>query len=276
MAMEKMMVSALDMAPDVKEIGSVVISITPGTTNRTAITFLLEDGAGFRAGLDLDRRWSSNSSGKAVDHQPRDPRFDYQSGPNQIFIAPLCPPSTKWSCPRLPAVYTPTIWRPYFEGVGIATEAKTLPKRLAITNRVLLIAKPILQMATNSSVGPALPEQIRTSEWHKCLKIPFCILSLMFGVPAICFNAINIFIFCKNRVTDSITACFLHLAICDFCTVEFQCIGLIFKLLFSFKVSDCENLSSYAFAAAIVYGLFLDVASATPTFIALQRGLRVA
>ncbi|GFN91248.1 hypothetical protein PoB_001775400 [Plakobranchus ocellatus] len=38
-----------------------------------------------------------SSSGKAVGYHPRRPRFDSQSGPNQIFIAaPLCLPSTKW------------------------------------------------------------------------------------------------------------------------------------------------------------------------------------
>ncbi|GFO11684.1 hypothetical protein PoB_003818900 [Plakobranchus ocellatus] len=32
----------------------------------------------------------------AVGYHPRGPGFDSQSGPSQIFIAPLCPPSTKW------------------------------------------------------------------------------------------------------------------------------------------------------------------------------------
>ncbi|GFO11248.1 beta,beta-carotene 9',10'-oxygenase [Plakobranchus ocellatus] len=34
-------------------------------------------------------------SGRTVDYQLRGPRFDSQSGPNQIFIGPLSPPSTK-------------------------------------------------------------------------------------------------------------------------------------------------------------------------------------
>ncbi|GFN95776.1 hypothetical protein PoB_002228200 [Plakobranchus ocellatus] len=36
------------------------------------------------------------SSGRAVGYYPRGPGFDSQSGPSEIFIAPLCPPSTKW------------------------------------------------------------------------------------------------------------------------------------------------------------------------------------
>ncbi|GFO27784.1 F-box/WD repeat-containing protein 1a [Plakobranchus ocellatus] len=39
---------------------------------------------------------SGGSSGRAVGYYPRGPGFDSQSGPSQIFIAPLCPPSTKW------------------------------------------------------------------------------------------------------------------------------------------------------------------------------------
>ncbi|GFO43299.1 hypothetical protein PoB_006980400 [Plakobranchus ocellatus] len=45
---------------------------------------------------DDDDRRSGGSSGRAVGYYPRGPGFDSQSGPSQIFIAPLCPPSTKW------------------------------------------------------------------------------------------------------------------------------------------------------------------------------------
>ncbi|GFO22785.1 hypothetical protein PoB_004929000 [Plakobranchus ocellatus] len=34
----------------------------------------------------------------AFGYQVRGPRFESQSGPSQFFIAPLCPPSTKWTC----------------------------------------------------------------------------------------------------------------------------------------------------------------------------------
>ncbi|GFN74240.1 chemosensory receptor c [Plakobranchus ocellatus] len=98
----------------------------------------------------------------------------------------------------------------------------------------------------------------------------------MFSVPAVSFNAINVFIFCKIGVTDSITVCFLHLAVCDFCTMVFLSIGNFFKLLFSLNVPGSKDLSLYTFATATTYGLFLDVASATTTYIALQRGLCVA
>ncbi|GFO44555.1 hypothetical protein PoB_007106000 [Plakobranchus ocellatus] len=38
---------------------------------------------------------SGGSSGRAVEHV-RGPRLESQSGPSQLFIAPLCPPTTKW------------------------------------------------------------------------------------------------------------------------------------------------------------------------------------
>ncbi|GFN80164.1 hypothetical protein PoB_000667000 [Plakobranchus ocellatus] len=40
---------------------------------------------------------SGGSSGRVVGYHPRGPGFDSQSEPNQIFIAPMCPPSTNWT-----------------------------------------------------------------------------------------------------------------------------------------------------------------------------------
>ncbi|GFO06246.1 hypothetical protein PoB_003275100 [Plakobranchus ocellatus] len=40
---------------------------------------------------------SGGSSGRAAGYCPRGAGFDSQAGPNQIFIPPLCPSSTKWS-----------------------------------------------------------------------------------------------------------------------------------------------------------------------------------
>ncbi|GFN75830.1 hypothetical protein PoB_000233600 [Plakobranchus ocellatus] len=39
---------------------------------------------------------SGGSSGRAVGYQARGQGFESQPGPNQIIIAPPCPPSTKW------------------------------------------------------------------------------------------------------------------------------------------------------------------------------------
>ncbi|GFO32676.1 hypothetical protein PoB_005918100 [Plakobranchus ocellatus] len=53
--------------------------------------------------------------------------------------------------------YTPTIWRPFLKGVWTAIEAKTLPKRLAITNRVLLIGEFRASLSLCSCCSPRYP-----------------------------------------------------------------------------------------------------------------------
>ncbi|GFN74228.1 chemosensory receptor c [Plakobranchus ocellatus] len=55
-----------------------------------------------------------------------------------------------------------------------------------------------------------------------------------------------------------------------------QSVGAYFTLFFILNVPDSANFSTYTFATATTYGLFLDVASAAITYIALQRGLCVA
>ncbi|GFN94335.1 chemosensory receptor c [Plakobranchus ocellatus] len=135
-------------------------------------------------------------------------------------------------------------------------------------------------MTTNNSIDggleEAFPQQILSYELYPYLRSLFCILSLMFSVPAVCFNAINILIFCTIGATDSITVCFLYLAVCDFCTMVSLSVGAFFTLFFSLRVPGSQNLATYTFASAVVHGLFSDLASATTTYIALQRGLCVA
>ncbi|GFO20037.1 hypothetical protein PoB_004654200 [Plakobranchus ocellatus] len=41
-------------------------------------------------------RMNGGSSGRADGYRVRGKRFESQSGPSQIFIAPPCPPSTKY------------------------------------------------------------------------------------------------------------------------------------------------------------------------------------
>ncbi|GFN94329.1 chemosensory receptor c [Plakobranchus ocellatus] len=136
------------------------------------------------------------------------------------------------------------------------------------------------KMATNSSIdtglGEDFPPQILTDELYPYLRSLFCILSLMFSMPAVCFNAINVLIFFTIGVTDSITVCFLYLAVCDFCTMVSLSVGAFFTLFFSLGIPGSHNLATYSFGSAVVYGTFSNVASATTTYIALQRGLCVA
>ncbi|GFO37483.1 chemosensory receptor c [Plakobranchus ocellatus] len=135
-------------------------------------------------------------------------------------------------------------------------------------------------MTTNNSIDGSLEEffhqQILSDELYPYLRSLFCILSLIFSVPAVCFNTINILIFCTIGVSDSITVCFLYLAVCDLCTMAFLSVGAFFTLFFSLRVPGSQNLATYTFATAVVHSIFLDLSSATITYIALQRGLCVA
>ncbi|GFN74253.1 retrovirus-related pol polyprotein from transposon [Plakobranchus ocellatus] len=119
-------------------------------------------------------------------------------------------------------------------------------------------------------------EQIVSDELYPYLKSLFCIFTLMFSVPAVCFNAINVFIFCKIGVTDSITVCFLHLALCDFCAMISLSIYTTFTLFFALGVPGSKYMPTQAFAIAVVFSICLDIGAATTTYIALQRGLCVA
>ncbi|GFN74234.1 chemosensory receptor c [Plakobranchus ocellatus] len=119
-------------------------------------------------------------------------------------------------------------------------------------------------------------EQIVSDELYPYLKSFFCILTLIFSVSAVCFNAINVFIFCKIGVTDSITVCFLHLAVCDFCTMVCLSVFTFFTLLYALSAPGSKYLSTQAYAISITYSLGLDIGATTTTYIALQRGLCVA
>ncbi|GFN78729.1 peptide receptor gpcr [Plakobranchus ocellatus] len=118
--------------------------------------------------------------------------------------------------------------------------------------------------------------QIVSDELFPYLNILAWTSILIFSVPAVCFNAINVIIFCKIGVTDSITVCFLYLAVCDFCSMVLASLFSFFRVCFLFSVPGSENFRTYSFNAGTPYYLFLTLAAATTTYIALQRGLCVA
>ncbi|GFN95670.1 chemosensory receptor c, partial [Plakobranchus ocellatus] len=118
--------------------------------------------------------------------------------------------------------------------------------------------------------------QIISDELYPFMNSLFLIMTAMFSVPAILFNAMNVFIFCKIGVTDSITVCFLHLAVCDFFTMINVSLGAFFTIFFVLGVPGSKNMATYTFVTAMAYGISQDIAAATTTYIALQRGLCVA
>ncbi|GFN95676.1 chemosensory receptor c [Plakobranchus ocellatus] len=137
-------------------------------------------------------------------------------------------------------------------------------------------------MAMNVSGGlhvelqEASRRQIVSDELYPYINSLLLIITVIFSVPAVLFNAMNVFIFCKIGVTDSITVCFLHLAVCDFFTMIFVSLGGFFILFFVLGVPGSKNMATYTFVTAMAYNIPQDIAAATTTYIALQRGLCVA
>ncbi|GFN85182.1 chemosensory receptor c [Plakobranchus ocellatus] len=133
-----------------------------------------------------------------------------------------------------------------------------------------------MNSSSNSDIEFGSRTQIVSDELFPYLNTLAWASILIFSVPAVCFNTINVIIFCKIGVTDSITVCFLYLAVCDFCSMVLTSLSGFFRVMFLFGVPGSENFRTYSFNAGAVYVLPQSLAAAATTFIALQRGLSVA
>ncbi|GFN85183.1 chemosensory receptor c [Plakobranchus ocellatus] len=133
-----------------------------------------------------------------------------------------------------------------------------------------------MNSSTNSNIEIGSRRQIISDELFPYLNTLAWASIFIFSVPAVFFNAFNISIFCKIGVTDSITVCFLYLAVCDFCSVVLTTLMGFFQISFLFGFPGSENFRTYSFNVAAVYALPMSLAAAATTYIALQRGLSVA
>ncbi|GFN85184.1 chemosensory receptor c [Plakobranchus ocellatus] len=133
-----------------------------------------------------------------------------------------------------------------------------------------------MNRSSYSNIEIASRRQIVSDELFPYLNTLAWTSILIFSVPAICFNAINVIIFCKIGVTDSITVCFLYLAVCDFCSMVLVSVLSFFQICFLFGVPGSKNFRTYSFSVGAVYVLPLSLAAAATTYIAIQRGLSVA
>ncbi|GFN82729.1 chemosensory receptor c [Plakobranchus ocellatus] len=131
-------------------------------------------------------------------------------------------------------------------------------------------------MNGSSLLKLALRRQIVPDELFPYLNALACFTTLIFSIPAVFFNSINIAIFFKIGVTDSITVCFLYLAACDLCSMVLISFSASFQVLYVLQAPGSKKFSTYAFNAAFAYALPLSMAAATTTYIAVQRGLCVA
>ena len=98
---------------------------------------------------------------------------------------------------------------------------------------------------------------------------------LVFSLPSIVLNILNVYIFINTKL-DSVTVCFISLALSDFSAMLLISITASFSIIAAFSASWGRNLPTMSYVFAFLFLLLLDMSSATTTYIAVQRGLCVA
>ena len=125
------------------------------------------------------------------------------------------------------------------------------------------------------SVPAGMGDPIISYDVANILTGMFCFMVLVFSVPAVVLNIINIVIFVNTRI-DSITVCFISLSLSDLVAMLLLTKTAMVSIMRAFEVSWGKNLRTYLFLFTFGIGLSVDTSSATTTYIALQRGLCVA
>ncbi|GFO30498.1 chemosensory receptor c [Plakobranchus ocellatus] len=108
------------------------------------------------------------------------------------------------------------------------------------------------------------------------LTVILTLLMGVFSVPSIVINIINIFIFTSTGVKDSITVCFLALAVADLSAMVLATAAALCAFFDAIRVTWSSSLKVYGFSIGAVYSLLSDISAAITTYIALQRGICVA
>ncbi|KAK3735865.1 hypothetical protein RRG08_041055 [Elysia crispata] len=99
-------------------------------------------------------------------------------------------------------------------------------------------------------------------------------LILTFSLPATVLNILNVYIFVNTKL-DSVTVCFISLALSYSSAMFLSSIKASFSLIFAFGASWGRNLPTLSYAFSFLFLSLLDMSSATTTYIAVQRGLSV-
>ncbi|RUS68553.1 hypothetical protein EGW08_023685 [Elysia chlorotica] len=135
---------------------------------------------------------------------------------------------------------------------------------------------PMMNESTSFASLPAVPGSPLISIQLANILLPIlCVLVLTVSVPAFLLNILNVIIFVNTKI-DSITVCFIALALSDLSAMLFLTGVSSVGVMSAFQVPWGKNLSTYAFLFTFGIGLSVDTSSAFTTYIALQRGLCVA
>ena len=107
------------------------------------------------------------------------------------------------------------------------------------------------------------------------IMVMLCFMILTFSLPSIVLNIFNVYIFLNTKL-DSVTVCFISLALTDLSAMLLLSNNAVFSIIVAFGVGWGKNLPIYTYVLSFGFSLSMDSSSATTTYIAVQRGLCVA
>ena len=116
---------------------------------------------------------------------------------------------------------------------------------------------------------PLISDQITP---YIMVMVSFMVLTI--SLPATVLNILNVYIF-VNTTLDSVTVCFISLALSDFSSMLLLSVHAVFSIIFYSGASWGRSLPTLITLVSFIFALFMDLGSLTTTYIAVQRGLCV-
>ncbi|KAK3741130.1 hypothetical protein RRG08_042497 [Elysia crispata] len=116
---------------------------------------------------------------------------------------------------------------------------------------------------------PLINDQITN---YIMVMVSFIVLTI--SLPATALNILNVYIF-VNTTLDSVTVCFISLALSDFSSMLLLSVHAIFSLISYFGASWGRSVPALSYFVSFIFVLLMDLSSLTTAYIAVQRGLCV-
>ena len=123
-------------------------------------------------------------------------------------------------------------------------------------------------------VSAPLGEPLISDHITNYIMVMLSLMILTFSLPATILNILNVYIFVNTKL-DSVTVCFISLALSDLTSMFLLSIKASFSLMFDFGVRWGRNLPTLSYFLSFIFVLLMDMSSTTTTYIAVQRGLCV-
>ncbi|KAK3706432.1 hypothetical protein RRG08_048000 [Elysia crispata] len=123
-------------------------------------------------------------------------------------------------------------------------------------------------------VSAPLGEPLISDHITNYIMVMLSLMILTFSFPATILNILNVYIFINTKL-DSVTVCFISLALSDLTSMLLMSIKASFSLIVVSGISWGRNLPNLSYFVAFIFILLMDMSSVTTTYIAVQRGLCV-